>query len=318
MNNYNNFTSQELNSADSQRCQWGTKRCPWQGGAGTGLSPRGRSAGSVWNCACPRSQFHRRGRENDSKGRRGHCARWASPHAERNWILSLLAVEMFVMCSKPKKHRWRGLRGEDGLKCFKAEKFMVKASFLDKTPLCWGPSWCVCNAVGGGACLATLGLCPCWGCHCLRCWAAQPALVTRWAWGTQWGCCGWNSRLMDAFLGLTQGQPDPFFTHCELFLSPAGGGLALVTGLLKGFWGHKLGSFTHLSLSCWGEKYIYMVFLGFPTPAHPHCESGFTAGSKPKIAVCDGAKGCNNMWSGEAGNEPGGKQRGVLKYVGGK
>lgn len=61
-----------------------------------------------------------------------------------------------------------------------------------------------------------------------------------------------------------------------------------------------------------------MVFLGFPTPAHPHCESGFTAGSKPKIAVCDGAKGCNNMWSGEAGNEPGGKQRGVLKYVGGK
>lgn len=61
-----------------------------------------------------------------------------------------------------------------------------------------------------------------------------------------------------------------------------------------------------------------MVFLGFPIPAHHHCGSGFTTGSKPKISVCEGAKGCSNVWSGEVGNKPGEKQRGVLKYVGGK
>lgn len=58
-----------------------------------------------------------------------------------------------------------------------------------------------------------------------------------------------------------------------------------------------------------------MVFLGFPTAAHPHCGSGFSAGSKPKFVREPKAVA---TWSGEVGKKPGGKQRGVLKYVGGK
>lgn len=56
------------------------------------LAGRGRDrAEHPWDCACPRSQSHRHGKENDSRGRRGHSAHWASLHAESKWILSLLA-----------------------------------------------------------------------------------------------------------------------------------------------------------------------------------------------------------------------------------
>lgn len=95
--------------------------------------------------------------------------------------------------------------------------------------------------------------------------------------------------------------------------------MELVTGLVKGFRGHKLGSFTHPRLNCVGKNiFAYIFFLGFATAAHPHCGCGFTAGSKPKISVHEGAQGCSNMWPGEVGNKAGEKQSRVLEYVGGK
>lgn len=66
------------------------------------------------------------------------------------------------------------------------------------------------------------------------------------------------------------------FLPTSSFFFHQAGEVLLVSGMVKGFQGHKLGNFTHPSLNCEGKKYIhglsniYMVFLGFPTPAHPH------------------------------------------------
>lgn len=67
--------------------------------------------------------------------------------------------------------------------------------------LVWVP-WARARAGGGTASpgRAVTGAAP-------GCWAAQPASVTRCAWGMQWVCCGWNSGLLDAFLGLWTTRP---------------------------------------------------------------------------------------------------------------
>lgn len=109
-----------------------------------------------------------------------------------------------------------------------------------------------------------------------------------------------------------------FFTHREhlFFTRQVKYHLAFVTGLGKGFPGHKpvlVRQFTVQTLE--RKKKKKSVSFCFPIPAHPHCGSGFTAGSKEKISVCEGAKGCSYPWPGEVGNKPDEKQRWVLKCV---
>lgn len=92
----------------------------------------------------------------------------------------------------------------------------------------------------------------------------------------------------------------------------------LVTGLVKGFPGHKLGNFTHPSLNCGGKKYIYTwSFLAFQQQLTPTVGLDSLQDQSQRFQFVREPKAVAT-WSGEVGKKPGGKQRGVLKYVGGK